>query len=461
MALRLLPARLPPARLVTARALAHEARAPCTPAARPPHDARDAGAPAPCQPAARPPCRAPAARPAAGLRVTCCPAGRGARPPCARPPPPPPLACSDLARTEDPQGSAPDAATAGGGACGARLDLVARRLAAAERARRAAYENELAARQPRVAPPRRAYRLAAARECLRATDGRRYSVRDAAAPARCGPGRQAPAPRAVLVEPFDACRPSLDRRPDPCAHRPKIFLEVDRASAPAPSPAPPAHELAETRREVGSAVSPSPAAGLLRRLAGVGRGSTGRRRLHTETAACGASPASPGVTERSSEVALRERGRWAEAARGRELAPAGGALELRVPPSAEALRVRVSVDFAAATPRPSAARAPDTRALSCVSDARGPDSWLSIKKIHKRITDGWRDVEGSKSKKRPQECSTTRPAAPAPSPSRTPAARQPCGPCGPRPSQDKSRLHQGTTLFLCNNELLASDKNKF
>ncbi|XP_045765453.1 atherin-like [Maniola jurtina] len=425
------------------RALSDRARAPCA--------AAEAAPCAPCARAPRPPCRRPAPPAARGVRVTCCAPPRGARPPCAPPAAPCARSCAHAAAQAK---LAPNSCSAPS-RCGDQLDWVARRLAAADSARRELYEREVAARRPPPAPARAPYRLHDERECLRATDGQHYAVSPAA---RCGSDRAPPPPRAVHVEPFDRCELRRAAHLDPCGHRPRIFLDIDRTTAPSPAapttnvpaerPPPPAGlttRIMETLRRSAPASCPrrpcapprAPDAGrcarsaspasvpppctapsvterLRRRPRSEGaRPCDSRREFHTSTARRGlGGPSSRPDTSQSIDVKssestleaiLRARERLEEAGRGRVVAAEGatseargvgaGGLELKIPPSAEAIRVRVSLDFTAAQasclpapclpgPAPSAL---DSRSASTFCSS---DSWLSIKNIQKKLSGG-------------------------------------------------------------------------
>ncbi|XP_045459213.1 uncharacterized protein LOC123669666 [Melitaea cinxia] len=195
-------------------------RGSCTPAAAPPC--------APCTSAPRPPCRARSPAAPRGERVVCCAPRARPRPPCAAPDPPPPVTCKNnphrgkrfVKCSEELKGD-----------CGAPLDRVAMRLAAAERVRRLDYEREVAEREPPSAPVAEPYKLAGEHECLRATDGRDYTVsKPQNAPSRCSSNREPPPPCPIDLKPSDACEISRGQHLDPCEHQPRVFLEIDRSS---------------------------------------------------------------------------------------------------------------------------------------------------------------------------------------------------------------------------------------
>lgn len=87
------------------------------------------------------------------------------------------------------------------------------------------------------------YTLGVERECARATDGCTYAVLSErcarAPPRRCGPGRTPPPPRCVELAPDDACRIGGDAHLDPCAHRPRVMIEIDRSACTTSTSPPP------------------------------------------------------------------------------------------------------------------------------------------------------------------------------------------------------------------------------
>ncbi|XP_072936557.1 uncharacterized protein [Epargyreus clarus] len=419
---------------------------------------------------------------------------RAPRPPCAAPPPDPPLTChTSHARTIDKSRISSGCSHAGAASeveqCGADLDRVARRLAAAAAARREHYEREAAehalAAAKTHAPAASSYRLAAGRECVRATDGCDYTISKNTEPKRhrthCGPDREPPAPRPVELAPTDACEISRGQRLDPCGHRPRILLEIDRNSTvsstkepseddPGASKATPivSSTITSPSSKVGlttrimeslnlkrdSKVScskskvathytdektpswcsspPKPAAvaarcskpsiveQLRRRPGGtIGRRCSDTRNnsrcMHTSTLSmtsdksCNTptdSAATSVVQDRVKdsgkqlESVLRERSQHKEIARGRVVSPDGepgsaapgaGQLELRIPPAADSVRVRVALDFVplqtgncmvpvAITTNAKSKTSNCTRSLSSVND----NSWLSIRNIQKK-----------------------------------------------------------------------------
>ena len=231
-------------------------------------------------------------------------------------------------------------------------DPVALRLQVAAAARRAAYECEVACRA--AAPPAAPtcdvpYALAGERECARATDGCTYAVlAEPPASPRCGPCRTPPPPRCVELAPDDACRIRGDVHLDPCAHRPRVMIQIDRsapaACAPAPCPAPPPAPPRCRRPSI------------VERLRAHIPGCQSERRTHTSVALCKAKKPSESVSG-GLEGMLRSKEQLKEAGVGRMVTdveacqvnkdkPTGGQLELSVPPGTERVAVHVSLSRA-------------------------------------------------------------------------------------------------------------------
>ncbi|CAH1645245.1 unnamed protein product [Spodoptera littoralis] len=313
-------------------------------------------------------------------------------------------------------------------------DPVALRLRLAKCAQQAEYELEVAERAQRGAPraPRATYQLRGQRECARATDGCTYAVLapSAPAPSRCGPGRSPPPPRCVELAPDDACRIRGDAHLDPCAHRPRTMIEIDRsASAAAPRPTAAARPAAPRAPSVecggGPAPSwcanpPPPASApprcrrptIVERLQARPPESPNERRIHTSTIFSKAEKCSKSTTG-GLENMLRSKQQLKEAGLGRVVvgneagrsaqeAP-GGRLELAVPAGTRRVAVRVSLEGAAGGPCPSLPAPPlSAPPLSATSSAPvcgnkpsfctkasttsvRQDSWLSIKQIQKKL----------------------------------------------------------------------------
>ncbi|XP_050670145.1 uncharacterized protein LOC126968932 [Leptidea sinapis] len=200
------------------------ARTSCTPSEAPPCP--------PCVPSTAPSCRTSKASCPQGVRVVCCPPPAGQRPPCPPPMPNCPLTC-DNAVTKVNQ-SAIQMSAGSNKQCGQYLDHVAQRLSAAECARRAHYEREVAEQPPPARPTPVTYRLAAERRCARATDGHDYILRDAPvsrSKQHCGPDREAPLACPVDLVAYDGCEIRSARHLDPCATKPRVFLSIDRSAA--------------------------------------------------------------------------------------------------------------------------------------------------------------------------------------------------------------------------------------
>ncbi|KAF9819826.1 hypothetical protein SFRURICE_004180 [Spodoptera frugiperda] len=239
---------------------------------------------APCATSRPPACRGDSLAPRTAQRVVCCPPPQGQRPPCAPRDPPCSLSCLDAVDQVTIDGSCATSRTfismslcTGGQlmkiilinkvltSCGINpesskrpnhidpcrdtfniggcdQDPVALRLRLAKCVQEAAYWQEVAERACREPPraPRADYCLHGQQECARATDGCTYAVLPpsecAPAPPRCGPGRTPPPPRCVELAPDDACRIRDDAHLDPCAHRPRIMIEIDRGASVCPPP---------------------------------------------------------------------------------------------------------------------------------------------------------------------------------------------------------------------------------
>ena len=335
--------------------------------------------------------------------------------------------------------------------CGAQLDCVASRLQAAERARREDYENEvLNSPPPRKQPPVSTYRLACERQCMRATDGHDYTVTKISKnDNRCDSSRTPPRPSPVELEANTGCQIKQDSYLEPCSHQPRIFIEIDRptlrttssktemnkdnkcendlrgqqtkskrsssetnisgksdnkwcSNLPTPKPVPP------TCKE------PSLIERLRRRSGGTSS-NTCSRQLHTYNSACGPMLL-PSVSLKQkpkdkTTLTSQEEPQLAEAARGRFVTGrlsfdegkqqhlSGGGLDLKIPPTTEAVRVQVSFDFN--TTRPISCT--DNQLLSPTNNAFSnskstSDSWLSIKSLQKKLK-GYKNTESKKESK--------------------------------------------------------------
>ncbi|XP_047544454.1 uncharacterized protein LOC125077119 isoform X2 [Vanessa atalanta] len=212
---------------------------------------------APCVPKPRPVCREPSAACPHGLRLICYPPSAGKRPPCDLPSPPPPLSCernrNQVQSMKHTEGQSSDEHK---NFCGAQLDRVAMRLAAAERLRRLDYEREVAEQTPPPAPVPAPYHLTSEHECLRAIDGRDYTVSKSSINTDKSTQNSTP-PCPVKLKPVDKCEISRGHRLDPCEHHPRIFLEIDR-SASNKSPEKLSYNVAKQNDESNAAGTSSP-----------------------------------------------------------------------------------------------------------------------------------------------------------------------------------------------------------
>ncbi|KAJ0181518.1 hypothetical protein K1T71_002240 [Dendrolimus kikuchii] len=394
----------------------------------------------PYAPKAQPECRARAQQEARALRVVCCPPARSRRPPCPDPVPEPPLTCDranitrPVARVGCELHDDNETASIREGGCGEENDRVARRLAAAELARRRDYEREVAAEEaaPRPAAPAATYSPGTERECAVATDARQYTVQPTRAGERvhCGAGRRPPAPRCVTLTPDRGCQIYDGSRVDPCAHRPRVLLEVDRRgddSLPDPR--------SENRRTLAALTSvtgshpvgvqnwcndppkritepvrcrPQTLVERLRSRATVSKKPPSGRNLHTSTAHLRVSEKSNGgkctptgddkKTGTTADVVttiMSDRSRLKEAGQGRVVprpgrprSTSGGRLDLDIPEGARRVTVAVSLERTAEGFAGDANYRPvSTLATMSTSEAGGRrDSWLSIEEIKKKIS---------------------------------------------------------------------------
>nr|XP_013189547.1 unnamed protein product [Amyelois transitella] len=179
---------------------------------------------------------------AEAVKVTCCPPPAGQRPPCPTCPPNPPLTCSK--RKFSTLGSKQNSTQKScipkepvnkcSDSCGNENDRVERRLQAEEQVRREDYEREVSERKQPCEPPARAqYCLGNEFECATATDGRQYAVlcgKETPVP-RCGPGRRPPPPQCVELIADGPCTIQEGNHMDPCAHRPRTLVQIDRSHA--------------------------------------------------------------------------------------------------------------------------------------------------------------------------------------------------------------------------------------
>lgn len=350
--------------------------------------------------------------------------------------------------------------------CGAQLDRVARRIQAAERARREDYENEvLNAPPPPKQPPVSTYRLAGERQCMRATDGHDYTVTNKNKPNKgCDSSRRPPPPSPVELEPNTGCEINQDSYLDPCKHQPRVFVEIDRSASQAACETETNKDtkcgdeskvqLTKSDTNVKSkndnkwcsnlptpknipppCKEPSLIERLRRRSGGTGNNSCSRR-LHTQSSAC-----SPMLlpkmslkqkqTDTTTSVVQHEP-QFAEAARGRIVTDrpsekklryfSGGGIDLTIPPVTEAVRVQVSFDFNS----PPALSSTDNLVHSPTNNTFNntistSNAWLSIKSLQKKLKD-YKYTENGKESKRTEK----RPACENPNISEN--KQNPCAP---------------------------------
>ncbi|CAK1550177.1 unnamed protein product [Leptosia nina] len=400
--------------------------------------ARDSCAPTeppacpPCESPRPPPCRRPADCDPRAVRVVCCAPPASKRPPCPETPPACALTCQNRQFTKDArrEGHSDPCKREDRGECSTRLDHVASRLAAAEKVRRTNYESEAARHATGPVSPSPAiphYTLAGERTCARATDGRDYMCQKTPnAPRACSADRTPPPPEPVGLASSEGCDVQGGRRLDPCAHRPRVFVEIDRsANAKATKSDSVTKESLTTRlfntmklkkstqsacprrkcKEENDWCETPPRLGavplrcresslaerLHRRRPRDQRDTP--RSLHTSAHAdFSRIVASPIKNEPSFDkisVILREREAFLESGRGRSVGLVDderrmskkshrGSLELPVPFGAGAVKVRVTLDYDLKEHRR------DSPSTKCVRGS--PDSWLSIQNIRSKFS---------------------------------------------------------------------------
>ncbi|CAB3231596.1 unnamed protein product [Arctia plantaginis] len=422
----------------------------------------------PCTPHRPPPCRSQEQRPPQGVRIVCCPP----RPPKPLPCPPASctLTCSDVSRQKNNCLQTDESLNK---SCG--IDYVAWRLACAKRTRQLDYEREVSAskkdRSKCYKPPPAPYTLGGERELARATDGNLYAITRPIGPqAHCSSTEEPPSPRRVsLAESNRNCHIGSDNL-DPCAHQPRVFLEIDRCSK-------------ETSHEDGSGTSNtcvdkphgggtgSGAGGIgdigwcksppsfpgapkrcrpltiverLRarpsRLATRDPHKDGTRRLHTSVIATS--------TAGGLQELLKSKERLKEGGQGRVVMrncspqqkrpkPPDGHLDLCVQPCTSRVRVHVYLDGGDCNicDKPKDRTSNQKPHAVCqtnnfTSQCKGSESWLSMKKIQKTLA-GKPDSKVSSSPKEKPPPST--PACPRPS----------CPECAPGSSNSKAHLPRG------------------
>ncbi|XP_013161256.1 PREDICTED: uncharacterized protein LOC106113078, partial [Papilio xuthus] len=390
-----------------------------------------------------------------GLRVACRPPPHAARPPCAAPEPPCPLTCQRNAdNTFKEHVKEVQCPVSPHAQCGDSMDRVAQRISAARLARRQEYEREVAARAAQhpaapVTPPAPLARsLAAGREVVRATDGRDYVVLPPLAHSQ-QKSDHGEKDSTVELDPAKGCVINPSSHVDPCAHRPRILLEIDRSevSKTARSPltasksplvsAPSSAQNQNNENEVenskkcckGSALGPMTdwcssrpkikpqrpdcvQPSLVERIKRRSLNSSNEvRKFHTASSLLSQNLTPTEQNEIGDVTAkvkadahklnkmLDDRDKLKEAGRGRntirdktEEASASGQLELRAPASGVGVRVRVSLLGGTPPARPCARPSrPSDSADGAPQDPSTTyygkcDSWLSIKNIQKKLT---------------------------------------------------------------------------
>ncbi|XP_038211416.1 uncharacterized protein LOC119831914 [Zerene cesonia] len=448
----------------------------------------------PCEPRAAPPCRRPARACPSALRVTCCPPPAGQRPPCPPPLPSCPLSCDNATNAtrdmtilnEKPCKRSTMTK------CGSELDHVARRLALAERARREDYEREANERIPTPRPESSSYCLAGERQCARATDGRDYMFSKSNIECDkqdCGPNRKSPPPQPIKLMSSEGCEIKSKGSLDPCSHRPRVIVEIDRSKSKEnvgtnkikesitsklidslsfkknSNPACPKQKCNQSDSWCKSPpkLAPTPTRckepNLAERLRQRSKSlhNNQQRKLHCSvwTSACVIKPSATTTsstkarTDSGTELksnfdklnlVLEEKKMLKESGQGRVVreqcdegktdSSNSGSIELRVPSDTEAVKVRVTLDFDHTTNYLHGSISTAEMAPNCVkSQENKSDTWLSIKNIQKKIAECTKktDSHGSIKKKEssPKAQSSSTIANPCVRP-KISSDRQPC-----------------------------------
>ncbi|KAH9636228.1 hypothetical protein HF086_007180 [Spodoptera exigua] len=259
--------------------------------------------------------------------------------------------------------------------------------------------------------------------------------------ARCGPARRPPPPRCVQLAPDDACRIRRDAFLDPCAHRPRTIVDVDRSASaePARPPAPraPVPKTGDAPAPSWCANPPPPAAvpprcrrpTIVERLRSRLPESSSDRRIHTSTTSSKAGKCAKSTTG-GLESVLRSKQQLKAAGLGRvvvdseagckEKKATGGRLELSVPAGTQRVAVRVSLEGATGG---SCHAVPDSElsTISCTPVRKDnstfcakasttsvrQDSWLSNKFSKKYQTDAVRAPPAAPPADATRRCSST------------------------------------------------------
>ncbi|XP_045516103.1 uncharacterized protein LOC123709055 [Pieris brassicae] len=436
----------------------HGIRESCTPKERP-------SCP-PCESPPPPACREAAQDSPCAVRKVCCAPPSGLRPPCPPPEPPCALTCDNTSKitnvTVEPRQVV---------GCGVQLDRVAQRLAAAKQRRREQYEEEarrLSHSQSHLSPiPAEPYNLKGVQHCARATDGHDYICAQTPTPTRTCVNGVPPPPTPVPLKSSKDCEIQRNHHLDPCAHKPRVFVEIDRSATIKSTEKTSAEKASESSTrarkqckenkkewcksppQLANVPPPCREPSLVERFRrGIGGTDSkpSHRALHTrpDTGSLLAAFVVPcsEKTPQSDKLSaiLKETEKYEETGRGRTIGLINnnakvaksnfGSLELQIPSEADA--VRVSVTLVAQTGGNATARQSTTKCTRRGSS----DSWLSIKNIQKKLS------SSKKKDPKPSEKETSCPVPPRvipanpcapsrsrpPNPPRTPSTADPCAP---------------------------------
>ncbi|XP_045511246.1 uncharacterized protein LOC123706128 [Colias croceus] len=384
--------------------------------------------------------------------------------------------------------------------CGSELDHVAQRLALAERARREDYECEASERAPAPRPPPASYCLAAERQCARATDGQDYMFSKSNIECDkqvCGPNRTSPPPLPIKLMSSEGCEIKSRGNLDPCSHRPRVIVEIDRSKSKENTgtdqfkesitsklinnlsfkkKSNPSCPRQKCNKSENWCISPPTLASgptrckepnLAERLRQRSKSlhNNQQRKLHcsVSTSACvtKSSTSSANKAETESDIGkkssidklnliLEEKKKLKESGQGRVVRePCGerksdpsnsGSIELRVPSDTEAVKVRVTLDFDR-TNREHNSMSSAELAPHCVkSQGNRSETWLSIRNIQKKIsactkkTDSHGPNKKKDSSSKEQSCPVPTNPCVRPKP---PADRLPSSGKPPRPGSSK------------------------
>ncbi|CAF4871593.1 unnamed protein product [Pieris macdunnoughi] len=442
----------------------HGIRESCTPKERPPCP--------PCESPPPPACREATQDSQCAVRKVCCAPPSGLRPPCPPPEPPCALTCENTSKVVNVTMEARQVA-----GCGVQLDRVAQRHAAAKHRRREQYEDEARQlSQSNLSPtPAEPYNLRGVQHCARATDGHDYICAQTPTPTRTCVNGVPPPPTPVPLKSSKGCEIQRNHHLDPCSHKPRVFVEIDRSenikATEKTSTEKTATKSTCARKQCGEnkkewCKSPPQLANVpppcrepslverLRRGIGGTDGKPSHRALHTRPdtgfslAALVVSRSENTPQSDKLSAILKDTEKYEETGRGRTIGLINnnvkatksnfGSLELQIPSDADSVRVSVTLDVAQ-----TAGNATARQATTKCARRGSSDTWLSIKNIQKKL---------SSSKKRDPKPSEKETSCPVPprvipanpcAPSRSQPPNPPCppskaDPCAPKDNRTRS-----------------------